>query len=171
MAYINDGLALHCVGCPAAAECPNAIASTGTNTTSTAANSGSKGPVAGQGSCSGRKGGRAAAAMSSSGGLTALFGRRVNGTIGSGCADALAYPAAADGDMATANGANGWACTLHLYAPPIRRVKVRCDCRHGHGRCGAAQRGRRGPGPRALGPGVPRTRGVSFVQLENGLSP
>ncbi|PNW84917.1 hypothetical protein CHLRE_03g163950v5 [Chlamydomonas reinhardtii] len=124
VAYINDGLALHCVGCPAAAECPNAIASTGTNTTSTAANSGSKGPVAGQGSCSGRKGGRAAAAMSSSGGLTALFGRRVNGTIGSGCADALAYPAAADGDMATANGANGWACTLHLYAPPIRRVKA-----------------------------------------------
>eukprot|EP00198_Chlamydomonas_reinhardtii_P014041 XP_001703378.1 cysteine dioxygenase [Chlamydomonas reinhardtii] len=50
--------------------------------------------------------------------------RRVNGTIGSGCADALAYPAAADGDMATANGANGWACTLHLYAPPIRRVKA-----------------------------------------------
>ncbi len=110
VAYINDGLALHCVGCPATANTAAAKhagpSKAGTNTTTGRNNGGGN---------AGKKGG---------GGLAALFGRRGSGS-GGGPDVAPRVTAASDSDSATATAANGWACTLHLYAPPIRRVKVR----------------------------------------------
>ncbi|KAG2455158.1 hypothetical protein HYH02_000976 [Chlamydomonas schloesseri] len=120
VAYINDGLALHCVGCPAPSKpnpaAPRKATATATSSSRRSGNSGSSSSSTG-----GRKGGVPG------GGLAALFGRRSNGS-GSGAAsgpDAAARTAAAaDSDSATATATNGWACTLHLYAPPIRRVKA-----------------------------------------------